>query len=124
MSETCSKENLVKIGEYIATNYPADEKYRAEDEEQQRLDVAEDTRSQFGMGNAGGMTMSMAVSLPATQREFVTINQMAGILGIGHNSIRQLVRENPTADYIFMRGTRTYLKREMFIDIMKRQSAI
>lgn len=124
MSETYSKEELGKIGEYIVANYPADEKYRAEDEEQQRLDVIEDTKRQAMKAQMGGMTMSMMTSLPAKEREFITINEMAKLMGIGHNYIRQVVRENPTADYIFMVGTRTYLKREMFMDIMKKLRGI
>ena len=63
-------------------------------------------------------------SLPATERVFVTINDMAKILGIGDKSIRRLVRENPDAEYIYRVGNRTYLKKEMFVDIMLHQSTL
>ena len=116
-----SEQDLIKIREFIEKNYEPQEEYREEDELMQKMDELEE--SGFPIGNSGNK-MSVMTSLPATERVFVTINEMAKILGIGHNRIRQLVRENPTADYIFTQGTRVYLKREMFINMVLRQSTI
>lgn len=116
-----SEQDLLKVKEFIEKNYPPQPEYFEEDELMQKMDELEEAG--FPIGKSGS-TMSVMTSLPATERVLVTINEMAKILGIGHNTIRRLVRENPTADYIFTQGTRVYLKREMFINIVLGQSTI
>ena len=110
-----SNEDLIKIREYIEKNYKPNEEYREEDELQQKLDELEEKG--FSMGNRGTQ-MSEMTSLPPEKRVFVTINEMAKIIGIGHNSIREIVRDNPKAKYIYWEKSRAYLKREMFIEFM------
>jgi bisphosphoglycerate-dependent phosphoglycerate mutase len=117
-----TNEEYLKIKEYLEKNYPPLEEDREEDELMQKMDELEDKLG-YTLGN-GKTTMSVMTNFPATERVFVTINEMAKILGIGHNSIRRLVRENPNADYIFWQGTRAYLKREMFINIILKQSTL
>lgn len=114
-------KDLKTIGEYITKNYQPLEKDREEDEIQQEIDELED--SGHLLPNRG-TNMSIMTSLPAKERVFVTINDMAKILGIGDKSIRRLIRENPDADYIYRVGNRTYLKKEMFVDIMLHQSTL
>lgn len=109
------------IGEYITKNYKPLEKDREEDEIQQEIDELEDSGHLLPKR---GTNMSIMTSLPAKERVFVTINDMAKILGIGDKSIRRLIRENPDADYIYRVGNRTYLKKEMFVDIMLHQSTL
>lgn len=70
------------------------------------------------------MQMSVMTSLPATERVLVTINEMAKIIGMGHNSIRRLVRKNPDAAYVHRVRSRVYIKREMFIDIVLKQTEL
>ena len=110
-----SNEDLIKIREYIEKNYKPNEEYREEDELQQKLEELEEKG--FPMGNRGTQ-MSVMTSLPPEKRVFVTINEMAKIIGIGHNSIIEIVRDNPKAKYIYWEKSRAYLKREMFIEFM------
>lgn len=119
-NNSINKEEILQIGEYITKNYQPREEDREEDELMQKIEELEAS----GIKWNGGATMSVMTSLPPMEREMVSINDMAKILGIGHNSIRRLVRDNPDADYIFTVGNRTYLKRELFIKIMLGQSTI
>ena len=119
-NNSINKEEILQIGEYITKNYQPREEDREEDELMQKIEELEAS----GIKLNGGTTMSVMTSLPPMEREMVTINDMAKILGIGHNSIRRLVRDNPDAEYIFTVGNRTYLKREQFIKIMLGQSTI
>lgn len=115
-----NNEEMLQIGNYITEHYLPREEDREEDELMQKIEELEAS----GIKLNGGTTMSVMTSLPPMEREMVTINDMAKILGIGHNSIRRLVRDNPDAEYIFTVGNRTYLKREQFIKIMLGQSTI
>ena len=115
-----NEEDVIKIRDYITKNYEPREEDREEDELMQKMDELEEKG--FNFGNGG--TMSMAVNVPVTEKVFLTINEMAKLLGIGHNRIRRMVRDNPDADYILMRGTRVYLKREMFVDTMLKLSRL
>ena len=120
-AKSFTDKDLKKIGEYITKNYQPLEKDREEDELQQKIDELEDSGN---LHSNRGTNISIMTSLPATERVFVTINDMAKILGIGDKSIRRLVRENPDAEYIYRVGNRTYLKKEMFVDIMLHQSTL
>lgn len=120
-AKSFTDKDLKTIGEYITKNYQPLEKDREEDELQQKIDELEDSGNLL---SNRGTNMSIMTSLPATERVFVTINDMAKILGIGDKSIRRLVRENPDAEYIYRVGNRTYLKKEMFVDIMLHQSTL
>ena len=115
-----NEEDVIKIREYITKNYEPREEDREEDELMQKMDELEEKG--FNFGNVG--TMSMAANVPVTEKVFLTINEMAKLLGIGHNRIRRLVRDNPDADYILLRGTRVYLKREMFVETMLKLSRL
>lgn len=107
-----SNEDLIKIREYIEKNYTPNKEYREEDELMQKIEELEAS----GIKWNGGATMSVMTSLPPEQRVLVTINDMAKIIGIGHNSIREIVRENPKADFVYWEKSRAYLKREKFIE--------
>ena len=108
-----SNEDLIKIREYIEKNYQPNEEFREEDELQQKLDELEEKG--FPMGNRGTQ-MSVMTSLPPEQRVLVTINEMAKIIGMGHNAIREMVRDNPKAKFVYWERSRAYIKREMFIE--------
>lgn len=62
--------------------------------------------------------------VPITEKPFVTINEMAKIVHIGHNTIRRMVRANPQAEFILWVGTRAYIKRELFNEVLMKQNAI
>ena len=115
-----NEEDIIKIREYITKNYEPREEDREEDELMQKMEELEEKG--FNFGNGG--TMSMAVNVPVQDKVFLTINEMAKYLGIGHNRIRRLVKDNPDANYILLRGTRVYLKREMFVETMLKLSRL
>ena len=115
-----NEEDVIKIREYITKNYEPREEDREEDELMQKMEELEEKG--FNFGNGG--TMSMAVNVPVQDKVFLTINEMAKYLGIGHNRIRRLVKDNPDAKYILLRGTRVYLKREMFVETMLKLSRL
>lgn len=116
-----TNEEYLKIKEYLEKNYPPLEEDREEDELMQKMDELEEKGFNF---NNQGATMSVMTSLPATERVLVTINEMAKIIGMGHNSIRSLVRKNPDAAYVHRVRSRVYIKREMFIDIVLKQTEL
>jgi len=115
-----NEEDVIKIREYITKNYEPREEDREEDELMQKIEELEEKG--FNFGNGG--TMSMAANVPVQDKVFLTINEMAKYLGIGHNRIRRLVKDNPDAYYILLRGTRAYLKREMFVETMLKLSRL
>ena len=115
-----NEEDVIKIREYITKNYEPREEDREEDELMQKIEELEEKG--FNFGNGG--TMSMAANVPVQDKVFLTINEMAKYLGIGHNRIRRLVKDNPDAYYILLRGTRVYLKREMFVETMLKLSRL
>jgi len=115
-----NEEDVIKIREYITKNYEPREEDREEDELMQKIEELEEKG--FNFGNGG--TMSMAANVPVQDKVFLTINEMAKYLGIGHNRIRRLVKDNPDANYILLRGTRVYLKREMFVETMLKLSRL
>ena len=117
-----TNEEYLKIKEYLEKNYPPLEEYREEDELMQKIEELEETGLSFAMGDL--TTMSVMTSLPPTERVLVTINEMAKIIGMGHNSIRNLVRNNPDAAYVHRVRSRVYIKRQMFIDIVLRQTEL
>ena len=117
-----TNEEYLKIKEYLEKNYPPLEEYREEDELMQKIEELEETGLSFAMGDL--TTMSVMTSLPPTERVLVTINEMAKIIGMGHNSIRNLVRKNPDAAYVHRVRSRVYIKRQMFIDIVLRQTEL
>ena len=117
-----TNEEYLKIKEYLEKNYPPLEEYREEDELMQKIEELEETGLSFAMGDL--TTMSVMTSLPPTERVLVTINEMAKIIGMGHNSIRNLVRKNPDAAYVHRVRTRVYIKREMFIDTVLKQTEL
>ena len=116
-----NEEDLIKIRAYITENYPPLEKDRDEDEIMQQIDELEEKSV---LSRPNDASLSVMTSLPPAERVLVTINEMAKIIGIGHNSIRRMVRENPDATYIHRIGTRVYIKREIFTKIILEQSTI
>lgn len=57
--------------------------------------------------------------IPLWNRYTLTIQQASEYFNIGEKKMRQIVQENPTADYILSNGTKTLIKRmrfEHFID--------
>ena len=58
--------------------------------------------------------------LMASEKYNLTIKEAVQYFNIGEKSLRKLVSDNPTADYILMVGNKILLKRklfEQFIDV-------
>lgn len=54
----------------------------------------------------------------------LTVEEACGIFGIGEHTLRQLIKSNPTAEYILHIGTRPLIKRPIFENYIMKQSAL
>lgn len=53
-------------------------------------------------------------TIPFWKRYTMTIEEAAKYFRIGEKKLRELVAENPAADYILMNGNRVQIKRKLF----------
>ncbi len=56
----------------------------------------------------------MTSKVPIWQKYTLTIEEAAEYFRIGQNRLRQLVADNPDAEYILMIGNRVQIKRKLF----------
>lgn len=56
--------------------------------------------------------MDKKQSVPLWHKMTLTIQEASELSGIGEKKIRQMVRENPSADFILMNGTKYLIKRK------------
>lgn len=54
----------------------------------------------------------------------LTIKECAKYFGIGENKIRQIVNNNPDANYILRVGNKTLIKRKRFEELIERIDCI
>lgn len=54
----------------------------------------------------------------------LTIKETVEYFNIGEKSIRKVVADNPTADYILMVGNKTLIKRKLFEQFIDETSSI
>lgn len=52
--------------------------------------------------------------VPLWEKYALTIREASALFHIGEHKMRQIVTENADADFIFMIGNRTMIKRKMF----------
>ena len=70
-------------------------------------------------------TMSMAIPQIAVEHKFMlTIEEAGGLFGIGQHTLRRLINENPRANYLLHIGTKTLIKRDLFLEFILQQSTI
>ena len=62
--------------------------------------------------------------VPIWEKYTLTIVEAAAYFRIGENKLRNLVNENPDADYILWNGNRPQIKRIKFEKLIDRLSAI
>lgn len=62
--------------------------------------------------------------LMASEKYNLTIKEAVQYFNIGEKSIRKLVSDNPTADYILMVGNKILLKRKLFEQFIDETSTI
>ncbi len=59
--------------------------------------------------------MRMAVPIIAPENKVcLTLEEAAGVFGIGTKTLRKIVENNPYADFILTIGTRKLIKRKLF----------
>ena len=64
------------------------------------------------------------IEIPVWEKYTLSIEEAAAYFRIGENKLRQLISENPNADYILWNGTRAQIKRKKFEEIIDNLSAI
>lgn len=62
--------------------------------------------------------------LMASEKYNLTIKEAVQYFNIGEKSLRKLVSDNPTADYILMVGNKILLKRKLFEQFIDETSTI
>lgn len=58
--------------------------------------------------------MAKEVIVPVWEKYSLTIEEAAAYFRIGENSIRDILNQNPDADYWFWNGNRKQIKRKLF----------
>lgn len=58
--------------------------------------------------------MAKEVIVPIWEKYSLSIEEAAAYFRIGENSIRQILNENPDADFWFWNGNRKQIKRKLF----------
>ena len=56
----------------------------------------------------------MAKEIPVWEKYTLSIEEAADYFRIGQKRLRQMVAENPDAEYILMNGNRVQIKRKLF----------
>ena len=54
----------------------------------------------------------------------LTIEEAAQYFRLGENKLRQIIKDNQTANYILKNGNRTQIKRKLFEEFLNNQIAI
>lgn len=52
------------------------------------------------------------LEIPIESKMLLTIKEASALSGLGEKKIRQIVRENPSADYVLMNGVKYLIKRK------------
>ena len=68
--------------------------------------------------------MRNIIEIPVWEKYTLSIEEAAAYFRIGENKLRQLIAENPNADYTLWNGTRAQIKRKKFEEIIDNLSAI
>lgn len=58
----------------------------------------------------------IANEIPIWQKYTLSIEEAAEYFRIGQKRLRQMVADNPSADYILLNGNRVQIKRKLFED--------
>lgn len=64
------------------------------------------------------------VQIPYWERYLLTIREAADYFHIGEKKLRQIVDENPFAEFIIMNGNRAMIKRKAFERYLDRTTAV
>lgn len=58
--------------------------------------------------------MAKEIIVPIWEKYSLTVEEAAAYFRIGENSIRNIIKENPAADFWFWNGNRKQIKRKLF----------
>jgi len=58
--------------------------------------------------------MNSKQNVPLWHKMTLTIQEASELSGIGEKKLRQIVRENTSADFVLMNGTKYLIKRKQF----------
>ena len=68
--------------------------------------------------------MAKEIFVPIWEKYSLTIEEAAAYFRIGENSIRDIIKENPDADFWFWNGNRKQIKSKMFEQDMDLQKVV
>ena len=66
----------------------------------------------------------MKFEVPIWERYSLTINEASCYFHIGDRKIREIVEDDPRADYLIRVGNRVMIKRKRFEQFLDRQEAV
>lgn len=66
----------------------------------------------------------MRIEVPIWQKYTLSIEEASEYFRIGQRRMRQLVADNPYADFILMNGNRVQIKRKLFEDYIDKATVI
>lgn len=69
--------------------------------------------------------MNMAVpKIEPQDKVCLTVEECAGVFGIGDNTLRKLIARDPTAPYLLRIGNKTLFKRKLFEEFINKESEL
>ena len=68
--------------------------------------------------------MRKNIEVPIWEQYSLTIEEAAVYFRIGENTLREIIKNNPDADFWFWNGNRKQIKRKLFEKYMDLQQAI
>jgi len=68
--------------------------------------------------------MRKNIEVPIWEQYSLTIEEAAVYFRIGENTLREIIKNNPDADFWFWNGNRKQIKRRLFEEFMDKQNVI
>lgn len=68
--------------------------------------------------------MRKNIDVPIWKQYSLTIEEAAVYFRIGENTLREIIKNNPVADFWFWNGNRKQIKRRLFEEFMDKQNVI
>lgn len=66
----------------------------------------------------------MGIEIPIWEKYTLSIEEASEYFRIGQRRMRQLVADNPYADFILMNGNRVQIKRKLFEDYIDKATVV
>ena len=68
--------------------------------------------------------MRKNIEVPIWEQYSLTVEEAAVYFRIGENTLREIIKNNPDADFWFWNGNRKQIKRRLFENFMDKQNVI